>query len=97
MARSGSGRRGAYRSNRLSLSMAKCGRNSETTRLIASLHDQGKWFTAALSHQFDLPARAAYPRHGEACGWRNAYPPTGPCGRWLGIRVGLARPRSAQQ
>ena len=56
MARSGSGRRGAYRSNRLSLSMAKCGRNSETTRLIASLHDQGKWFTAALSHQFDLPA-----------------------------------------
>lgn len=64
MARSGSGGRGAYRSNRLSLSMAKCGRNSETTRLIASLHDQREWLTAALPRQFELPARAAHSRHG---------------------------------
>ena len=35
-----SGRGVACRSSRLSRSMAKCGRNSETTRLIAPLHDQ---------------------------------------------------------
>ena len=67
--------------------MAKCGRNSETTRRIATLHDQGKWFAPALPGQHDRPARSPDACDIEPARRCAANPPAGPGRRGLGQRI----------
>ncbi|WP_293977583.1 hypothetical protein [Sphingomonas sp.] len=86
------------RSSRLNRSTAKCGRNSETTRLIASLHDQRKAGAATLPDEFDEPARPPHAGNDEAFGRRTRNPPAGPrrgrFGKWI---VPAPTPTTKQQ
>ena len=77
--------------------MAKCGRNSETTRLIASLHGQEERWPSPLARELDRPARSADARNPEAHGWRRTYSPSRPRGRRLGEWVLLAGPPAPKQ
>ena len=62
--------------------MAKCGRNSETTRLIAALHDHGEALATTLAAALQRTTRTTHPRDREALGRNGPDAPARPgCGR----------------
>ncbi|MBS0503652.1 hypothetical protein O0R41_16745 [Sphingobium naphthae] len=87
----------ADRSCRLSRSMAKCGRNAETTRLIAALHDQGKSLATSLAREFDRPARSSYTGDAEPFRRGARDPPASPGSRWFAERIMITAPPPSQE
>ncbi|GAA0674844.1 hypothetical protein GCM10009102_28700 [Sphingomonas insulae] len=77
--------------------MAKCGRNSETTRLIATLHYQGEWFAASLARQLDRPAWSAHAGDLEARRGSAGDPPAGPGRGWLAQWILVAGSPATQE
>jgi hypothetical protein len=80
---------------RLTRSVDKVGRKSETTRVIARLQFEIRAFAGAATDEFDQPSRPTNARNGERRRGQRGHAPTRHCGRRLAEIGGLGLPPPA--